>query len=387
MEKKEYLVPEYYEDFACKCGDCRASCCTGWGITVSMNEYFRLLGAEVSNDLRRKLDCGLKSVENPTPERFAKIGPGWDFRCPLLSEKGLCTLQTECGEGMLPEVCRIYPRTFRETYGAEASMSASCERVVELLFNMKEPLKFKKAMIFSEPCESMPAKKGLTHERYVEIRKGIIKILQDRRLSFPERIINMSVWLIGQKDIAQNSAAEYEKILLSDREADDYECFRLALSLLAMLGGRSESIRDYMEEALGNLGIEVKNEAPTDETLKKASVIYSDAKRAFEARYPDLTDKFEQVFVNHVFFTDFPWADIRETIADECAALGVTYITVKFLTAAYMMKRDKDEDLVDVTAACFRLIEHSAFDRSAANALMILESEHSVRFTDVIRKI
>ena len=333
-----------------------------------------------------KLDCALKTVENPTRERYATLGPGWDLRCPLMSADGLCGLQLEAGADALPEICRIYPRAFK-MFGAEASMSASCERVVELLFALKEPLKFKRAIICAEACESIPVRGNVTGERYAEIRKGIMEILQNRNKPFPERILEMSMWLIERDEHIERDTAVYKNTLTGDKEAEDYDVFRLAAGLMAILGGRSESLSPYMEESFKNLTILVSAQAPNDELIRNAVYVYINAKRNFEARFPDWNERFEQLFVNHVFFIDFPWSDIRESFVDECVALGVTYIAVKFLSVAYMMGREKEEDLVDVTAACFRLIEHTAFDRSACSALMILENEHSVRFTDAVLRI
>ena len=40
MEK--YLIPNYFKKFKCKCGDCRNTCCVGWTVTMSVNEYFKI---------------------------------------------------------------------------------------------------------------------------------------------------------------------------------------------------------------------------------------------------------------------------------------------------------------------------------------------------------
>jgi predicted permease len=39
-----HLVPDYYPAFSCKMGACRHACCEGWPISVSMKDYFTLLG-------------------------------------------------------------------------------------------------------------------------------------------------------------------------------------------------------------------------------------------------------------------------------------------------------------------------------------------------------
>lgn len=387
MEKREFLVPEYYEKFACKCGQCRISCCTGWGITVDMAEYYRLLGAELSPAMRIKMDCALKTVENPTRERFAKLGPGWDMKCPMQDASGLCALQTECGEKMLPEVCRIYPRAFRETYAPEASMSASCEKVIELLMEITSPLTFHKARICTEKTENLPPHRGITPDTYRSARKRAITVLQDRTISFPERLLRLFSVLLPYDDHPTKDPAVYKGMFDEDADTDSEACFRLSAGICALLGARSLSLTDYLEIGFQNLGIPFTEKIDQNKAYPAGAKTYFEAKQAFEARFPQWEVWFEQIFVNHVFFTDFPWSDVRETVTDECVALGVTYIVVKFMSVACMMNQTDVSSLVDVIAACFRLIEHSAFDRSAANALMLLEDEHCVRFSQVLQRI
>ena len=54
--EEPYLVPDYFPAFSCKMGACRRPCCEGWPISVSMKDYFHLMGADCSPDLRRRLD-------------------------------------------------------------------------------------------------------------------------------------------------------------------------------------------------------------------------------------------------------------------------------------------------------------------------------------------
>jgi len=86
--KTEYLVPDYYSKFVCKCGECRHVCCHGWDVALPMNEYYRLLGLECTPEIRRKLDTAMRMVDNPRPERYAVFAKGWDGGCPLHDEDG-----------------------------------------------------------------------------------------------------------------------------------------------------------------------------------------------------------------------------------------------------------------------------------------------------------
>ena len=35
---REYLMPDYYPDFHCKTSMCRAACCVGWNVSLSMQD-------------------------------------------------------------------------------------------------------------------------------------------------------------------------------------------------------------------------------------------------------------------------------------------------------------------------------------------------------------
>ena len=114
-----FLVPDYYEDFRCKGGACRRTCCDGWGISVTQAEYFRLLGMDCPPDLRRRIDVAFHAPETPSPERFRLITPTWQGDCPMRAPDGLCALQCTCGEEALPAICRLYPRAPRTAFALE----------------------------------------------------------------------------------------------------------------------------------------------------------------------------------------------------------------------------------------------------------------------------
>lgn len=82
------------------------------------------------------------------------------------------------------------------------------------------------------------------------------------------------------------------------------------------------------------------------------------------AAYPNWEAFLEHMLVNHMFYECFPFSERRETMIDEYASLGTVagYVT---LLCAFGRRGDRAEDLIDVAAAGFRLIGHSAFDWNA----------------------
>jgi len=168
-----YLAPDYYETFACKCGGCRNTCCKGWSITVSMAEYYRLLGMSCPRRLRARLDGALHMVEHPDRARYAAVTPNSEGECPLHGKDGLCGLQKAMGENALPSVCRLYPRSVRNEYEPECSCAGSCEAVVELLLSRREPIAFSEKDLPLAPCPQ-PLRHGRLTGFYRPIRKAVI---------------------------------------------------------------------------------------------------------------------------------------------------------------------------------------------------------------------
>ena len=132
ITKKEFIVPTYYKDFVCKCGDCRTPCCGGWSVTVSMREYFELLSLECSDELRHKINCALTVINGGNENAYARLTPSWLGTCHLQREDGLCAVHAECGEWSLPNICRVYPRCARSGEILRLCCSSSCEKTVEL---------------------------------------------------------------------------------------------------------------------------------------------------------------------------------------------------------------------------------------------------------------
>ena len=42
MKKALVFKPEYYDNFSCKSSSCRQTCCAGWAITLSKEEYRKI---------------------------------------------------------------------------------------------------------------------------------------------------------------------------------------------------------------------------------------------------------------------------------------------------------------------------------------------------------
>lgn len=381
---RKFLTPDYFPDFHCKMGACRAACCEGWPISVSLTDYFRLLGAECSSELKRKLDCALHISEHPSPEGYAHILPRYDGQCPMRLADGRCGLQVELGEAALATVCRLYPRGVRTGDVHECSCANSCEAVVELLLHRPEAMRFVEMALDIDVPEA-PARRFHFENagREQEIRLWLMAMLQDRRLSLPQRLHGLGNALAAMN--AALAARDHRRVeaLLSGRETlpapEDMLVgeaqlrfgLQVAGRMMEIMDTRSESIRAYGERALHYFG------GKDDEA--GAFRRYIAARGGLAERIPQWETWFEQLLVNHMFFSQFPFQDRPVDLTDEYVGLCAVYILLRFLLVGCMADRAQDDGAtelaVDVVTAAFRLIDHTEFDRYAAPMLKTLCGE------------
>lgn len=336
----KYVVPEYYIHFKCKCGECRQSCCYGWPVSISKLEYYRLLGISCSKKLRIKLDCALK-VSPESNEGFAQISADWNGNCSLQQEDGLCSLQTELGENSLPEVCRQYPRhATRQNEGGECSCSNSCEAVVDLLIEQKNPLRFEEINLLFEPNFEF----RLSSDQF-SINKHSISLLQDRILPLPERLKSLGGFLTG--------------IDLSNLSGSRSIAFEVMHRMINCFEDRT-SIQDYCK-ATQDYFCTTDKSVLSVEDLNTISNKYNLASKHLDVILPDWQLLFEQLIVNHMFYNNFPYADNQNQVQDTYLLLVLVYSFLRYILLGYMSDKTNVEDIVDFLAAVFRVIEHSNF--------------------------
>ncbi len=210
--KRSFLVPDYYPNFVCKCGDCRATCCGGWGIPIGMEEYFHLIGLECSPELRSRLDTAFHLADDRSPEHYAMVTPRFDGGCRLQADNGLCMLQRECGEGAIPTVCRYYPRAPRLYPYPECCTSGSCEKTLELLFADDAPVEFVSTELSFELPE--PPTSDFPADEYISTRLEAFALLGDRSVPFEERVLKLAERLYNKEGMLQNDTGDIDALAL-----------------------------------------------------------------------------------------------------------------------------------------------------------------------------
>ncbi|MDY4031898.1 MAG: flagellin lysine-N-methylase [Pyramidobacter sp.] len=350
---QQILVPEYFPKFQCKCGACRSCCCSGWGVSVSRTDYFRLLGMNCTASLRKRLDRAFSVLPDATPERYAGLNHDWRGRCYLQREDGYCALQRERGEAAIPGVCRLYPRGLRAAFEGECACANSCERTLELLLEQREPLRF---LLIEKPASLPDFRIGENPEaarRDRERRDRCLAILQDRCRSVPQRLMDLGA-------LAEPVSAS--------PEPDRAEAFRLCALLLSELAGGSLSLSGYASEVFALYGVPFAAgsfKAVSAAEFAPAVERYVRFSDEFAADFPVWPTFAEHLLVNHVFFAGFPASAATEAMKKELAAFCAAYALTRFMAVGWTREHRSAEALIDVCAAAFRFIEHGNFARNA----------------------
>ena len=368
MDEDRYLMPEYYPKFSCKMGACRASCCEGWQVTLSLEEYFRLLGLFCGPELRSELDVALRILDDPDPARYAALSRRYDGSCRLHMPDGRCALHAQVGGWALPEVCRLYPRAIHADI-RECACAGSCEAVLEKLFALDGPLRFTEAPIKDAPPRSVCGQKttwGVYRER--EIRLTFIRLAEDMSLPMPQRMGRIA-GAMKRLDAALKAGDAAIDAFLSD-PANDAPAVpepsedRLALGLRAMkallsrLDERSQSLRAYGEAALAHF-------AGSGDPMR----LYREACAHFDQIAPKWPLWLTNMLANHMFCARFPFAENGLSLEDELIALCAVYTLLRFLGVGWMADKDDAAPLVDVAAAAFRMMDHTPFHRTVSALL------------------
>lgn len=153
------IEPKYYQQFSCIGGSCELNCCcSNWGNIIWTNsEYEKLCSAEMSDELRRKVNSSF----------FQKDYNGikiWniyqqDSDCPFLTEQKLCELQLTFGEDILSQTCRAYPRTsLMNNAVLTRGCYLSCPEVGKLLYNNKDAMEISTRMVQIKSSTTVCAK-------------------------------------------------------------------------------------------------------------------------------------------------------------------------------------------------------------------------------------
>ena len=337
----KYLVPDYYPGFACKCGDCRSTCCHGWAVTISKQEYQSLGALECSPEFRAKLDRAVNVWPGGKESSFGFMVHDREENCLLLREDGLCDLHRTIGEHVLPNVCRLYPRNPRKLAGKnELACSASCEGVTEKLMEGTAPLCFVETEIGEEPCFRVELRDG----QYERCRKAQ-DIMAREGLSLSERFAELGRELFD----------------ISCEAGESLAVLRMLHAAMRQFAGKNRVAGTLGIAALEYYGDLRPHQSISDEQAEEMLRRY----RAGQARLREILPSWDvqllRLLQNHMFYNNFPHVGGSDDGLKALWGLSFAAAYVSFMLVGCTPLWSNGTQAVDVLSPVFRLIEHSDF--------------------------
>lgn len=130
---------DYAGRFSCIGPACTDTCCAHWTIPLdpACHERFtRLPEGSLKADLMQSI-----VVQTPPSPHFAILQLTSGQHCPMHRADGLCRIQAEQGEAMLPRICQQYPR-YKHSFegGQEVGLALSCPEAARLVLLAPELL-------------------------------------------------------------------------------------------------------------------------------------------------------------------------------------------------------------------------------------------------------
>ena len=285
------------------------------------------MNMECSDDLYRRVHRAFEEPDFITDDCYRYISFNWLGDCPI-QEKGLCSIHREKGEGLLPKICRLYPRSLKRINGINvASCSSSCEAVVELLYDNDN---------MNLTTETLGQEAELHYdvdEKDIQLIRNFQQILKDRSTTLVQSIYDICL-IINEQEFIRDYNTRRNPL-------------KEALSLLKRFSISNQRLQETAEAVI--------------ERYAENSELYDLDRLEFEKDFPGWMEFFERVINNSMIYENFPFVDSRADKTDAYRGLCVCYGLLRVLCIGNHFFNPDKEGLIDAVSALFHLIDHTAF--------------------------
>ncbi|MGN1022605.1 MAG: hypothetical protein ACI4OJ_03835, partial [Lachnospiraceae bacterium] len=336
------------------------TCCQGLEIRITQAEYFRLAGMDCPKDLREKLDLSLHVLPHPDEYAYACLSPDFFGRCRMMDEKGLCALQCACGYEALTSVCKYFPRSPRLTRYPSCATSNACEETLELLFEEAEAgnaWTFAKVPLVFDLAGEAPKDTDPRSEETARFHEYAAWCMAGNALLLPEKFSLLRAIADGAKIPKEEETLSFAA---AENSAHPLRVRKEVLS--ALLAKTGEDYPDLTQAAEGAAGIL----SSCDELLTEGDL--ARALAALSGAFPGVLPFLSFVLANELFYSGFPRSDGLAP-KDAARVLPVFSFVLVLTLQGGLPTLHTREDLIDLTAAFFRMADLTPFWRRCHLAL------------------
>lgn len=314
--KQEILIPSYYNQFKCIGSECEDTCCAGWKVAVdkeSFNKYRKITSGPLNEELKKNIS---RERKKPSEMHYGKIKMDSNGACTLLSEDGLCKIQSELGEEYLCRTCATYPRhTTPVDERLEKSMTVSCPEAARLILLNPNGIDF-----IVEEEEVNKRLMTTTAPYFWDLRMFAIELLQTRSATIEERLIVLGLFLEKLEAIDRSLWAQELPALITRYGTliNDAEQLALLQNLPNKLSFQMDLVRRLIQTRLG-LGLSSQRyvdclndlinglQIIEGGTIEQSMQLYNDAYQNYYQPFMHQNSYIlENYLVNFIFKNTFP---------------------------------------------------------------------------------
>lgn len=179
-------APNHVRSFECLGSQCPQTCCSGWRVDIDKSNFKKIQKAQVSPELKQKINTYFKVNEAPTLENYGVIELDGQKSCPMLTTSGLCGIQSELDESHLSMTCRYYPRKLYESQGqVEMYLTLSCPQAAQLCLTQEHPWSLGECITHTPKGKPLPVLRSTKRGRngfeqaFIENRSLIRRFILD----------------------------------------------------------------------------------------------------------------------------------------------------------------------------------------------------------------
>jgi len=401
-KEKQVLIPEYMKQFSCIGAECEDTCCNGWTINIDKNtykKYRKLSPQKIKTDIEKSIKRNKNNSSEGYYAEFVKSHRG----CPLQSEEGWCRVHSELGESYLSNTCSIFPRMYNNFDGTiEMGGSLACPEITRLALLNPGGIDFELTMM--EDNSRNHGKHNINpnnekHKLFWEIRSFAIFIIQDRRYSIENRLINLGMWInklssiIVQKDLnALLLNIEEYKLSLNNSELENslnnikpnYKLnMKISIELLEfrkLLNIQNDRYIRLLSDITEGLNLEVNSDNNFDELIPMINENYY---------LPYMQGReyiLENYLVNDIFINCF--SHDTETLFEQYNLMVLKYALIKLhlYGVAAKYKELNDDLVVNAIQAFSKCIEHNSLYLNSILELVIKQQWNSLAHMAILIK-
>ena len=346
----QLLKPLLCEEFQCIANKCDYTCCKGWGIPFTKQEYDRFLQQKV-HDIERY------SERNDDNSRKMKLRK--DGSCPYLMETGLCDMIIRHGEDILCEICEKFPRIqSRKNNVYEYGLSNACPAVIQILEKTPSPIIFQLNDINEAQGEFINADANL-----VKCRDLVIDLLQIQ--DFPLWIRLYLIYSLAYK-VGTEKIRDYDVILQRYSNVSYlYEIFKQLMNVDYNMDVKLKVQYDFIRQ-VRYADIHNPFEKYCLELFRYAESLEVESRKADWEEFQNVEVSYESLLeniaVNHAF-VKLDCSDNKKfqysvfILVEEISLIKFTM----YLDWLYKKKQDISDDVKQITCYYARRLEHGIY--------------------------